>query len=147
MIFYFFFFSFFFILDRLTKFLILKSNLNFFKINEFLSVDLTFNRGISWSFFHSQNKYIFLLITFLIFLILCFLFYQIKENIKSNKSILGELLIFSGGFSNFLDRIFYGGVVDFILLSYKNYSWPIFNLADAFISFGVLVLVISNFKK
>ncbi len=153
MIIYFLLFLFPFFLDRLTKFLILhlgryySGSSNFFEVNRFLSIDLTFNRGISWSFFHSQNNYIFFIISFLILFILCLLLYQIKENIKSNKSILGEILIFSGGFSNFLDRIFYGGVIDFILVSYKNFSWPIFNLADGFITIGVFILLISNFKK
>lgn len=56
---------------------------------------------------------------------------------------LSYLLILAGGFSNVLDRIFVGCVRDFITIGF----WPSFNLADAVITAGVLMLLINDFKK
>ncbi len=53
--------------------------------------------------------------------------------------ILALSLIFAGGFSNLLDRLIWGCVVDFIDLK----IWPAFNLADAAITIGVVVLIFS----
>ena len=47
-------------------------------------------------------------------------------------------LILFGAVSNFGDRIFFGGVVDFISINFGNFSWPIFNFADCYIAIGVL---------
>ena len=49
---------------------------------------------------------------------------------------LGWILLFSGAFSNFLDRLFFGCVIDFIELGF----WPLFNLADTFIFLGFVLL-------
>jgi lipoprotein signal peptidase len=47
------------------------------------------------------------------------------------------ILIFSGGISNIIDRIYFGCVIDFIDLKF----WPVFNFADIFITFGVVILI------
>lgn len=60
---------------------------------------------------------------------------------STQKFALG--IILGGGLGNFLDRIFYEGVVDFISCSF----WPTFNLADVFITVGVVILLISSFLK
>lgn len=56
------------------------------------------------------------------------------------------LLILSGGLSNIIDRIYFGCVIDFININ-NIISWPIFNLADIFITIGVVFLIFYNFKS
>ena len=60
------------------------------------------------------------------------------------------LLVFGGSTGNLFDRIYYNAVPDFIDINYKDYHWFIFNVADIFITFGILCLIISemlNYKK
>ncbi len=59
-------------------------------------------------------------------------------------------MVLGGGIGNLLDRTFRGHVVDFIHLYYENYSFYIFNLADTYISIGVIIYLIGmiyQFKK
>ena len=58
--------------------------------------------------------------------------------------------IFSGSVGNLFDRIYYSAVPDFIDISYKGYHWFIFNVADIFITLGIICLIffeILNYKK
>jgi signal peptidase II len=60
---------------------------------------------------------------------------------------LGLSFILSGALGNALDRIIYGRVTDFILLYYKEWEWPAFNIADSAIFVGVCLLILNLFKK
>ena len=51
-------------------------------------------------------------------------------------------MIMGGALGNFSDRIFYGAVPDFIDFHYENFHWFIFNVADIFITIGVISLII-----
>lgn len=135
------------LVDRVTKYYALQNFVNNYKINDYLSFDLSINRGISWSLFDSQNVYVFIAISVVIFLVLVSLFYYSFLRFKDNKNIFAEALIISGGSSNLIDRILYSGVVDFIVLSYNNWYWPSFNFADIFIVFGLLIMLIKKFKE
>ena len=72
--------------------------------------------------------------------------------IKNKKSLKTYflLVILGGSFGNLFDRIYYNAVPDFIDLNYKGYHWFIFNVADIFITLGILCLIFSellNYKK
>ena len=54
---------------------------------------------------------------------------------------LGYALIIGGALGNLADRIIHGAVVDFVSLHYAGYYWYVFNLADIWISLGVVLLV------
>jgi len=69
---------------------------------------------------------------------LCFYAYH---NDARGRSIIGEICIIAGSFYNLIDRVLYGGVIDFIILSYANVSWPVFNIADVMIVIGVGFLI------
>ena len=53
-------------------------------------------------------------------------------------------MISSGAIGNAIDRIYFGGVIDFIDFFLYNFHWPAFNLADIFITLGVIVLLFEN---
>jgi signal peptidase II len=65
---------------------------------------------------------------------------------RSDDRILGACaLLLAGIFGNLTDRVRLGFVIDFILVYYRSYHWPVFNVADACISFGALLLVYDIF--
>jgi signal peptidase II len=61
--------------------------------------------------------------------------------------IISLTLILSGAVGNMIDRVMNGFVVDFIDFHYQDFYWPIFNFADIFISIGVVMLIIADWKK
>ena len=87
------------------------------------------NRGIAFGL-NIGNSLLFILVLLLV------LFLAFRE--KNKLVFFGLSAIFAGGFSNFLDRILLGCVRDFISI----YKMPIFNIADVFITLGVLAIVL-----
>jgi signal peptidase II len=69
-------------------------------------------------------------------LVLLFYLFKTRDNVKLPLS-----LILIGAVGNFIDRIFHGGVVDFISIKIANFYWPTFNFADIFIVIGVIWLL------
>jgi signal peptidase II len=130
-----------FIIDRVTKLVALTYLQTPRVINEYLSFELTFNRGISWGMFHDATGVVFGIISAIIALITIFLCWHAYCLYKKGSSILGHMCIIAGSVANLIDRAVYGGVIDFILFSYKNYSWPVFNIADVAIVCGVGLLI------
>ena len=59
----------------------------------------------------------------------------------------GFMMVFSGSLGNVFDRLYYSSVPDFIDIHFNNFHWFIFNVADIFISLGVIILICSEFKK
>ncbi len=125
------------VLDRITKLWALASCGDEIALFPFVSCELAFNRGISWGMFQAYDPWWFALQSSLIGGVLAFLsFYTIKKFLN-NKVCWGEVLVIAGGMGNLLDRLWYGAVVDFILVSYGSHQFPTFNAADAVICLGV----------
>lgn len=139
---YFFLFLFLVFLDQLTKFFI-RTNYLSNSSRQFLFFNLTYvvNTGVSFGLFKGNN------LLFLFLLLIAFIFFLYKlTKLKKRQFIFKIPLIFlcSGILGNLLDRIFLGYVVDFIDFNF----WPVFNLADSYISISaILILYISFFKK
>ena len=70
---------------------------------------------------------------------------MIYEFIKSDNKLhlISTILIISGAFGNLIDRIFRGYVVDFISFTFFGYEASIFNVADSFITIGVIFYIIN----
>lgn len=111
-------------------------------INQFLSFGLTFNRGINWGFFNSTNATLFAVINIGIAGVIIGLVIYSYYCWKNGQPIFGNVLILTGALSNYYDRMMHGGVIDFIVLSWGNWSWPAFNVADAAICLGIGWLLI-----
>lgn len=56
-------------------------------------------------------------------------------------------LVCAGGLANTFDRVVYGAVRDFIALSYGHYHFPIFNIADCYLSAGIFLLMLQIFRE
>ncbi len=62
----------------------------------------------------------------------------------------GLLLIITGALGNIIDRSINGYVIDFIYLHYGSFYWPAFNIADIYITIGIMMIILNviiNFKK
>lgn len=131
-----------FIIDRITKLIALTwLGESAYVVNQFLSFEVVFNRGISWGMLHSSSDIIFGIVSLIIAVVTVALCWYAYHNYLRGNSIIGEICIISGSLCNLIDRVIYNGVIDFIILSYGNLSWPVFNVADVAIVLGVGLLV------
>lgn len=129
--------------DRLTKSWALERCVDALNINDFLSFELIFNRGISWGLFNAGHEWVFMLISMIIVGIMTGLGFYTFIRWNNTHWVIGEVMVLAGAFSNMIDRVTYGGVVDFILLSAGGYCWPYFNVADMCIVAGVSLMIVT----
>ena len=130
-------------LDRISKFyVIFKSETNLSSslyTSNFLNINLIWNEGIAFGLlsFDQQLYYnILTLIIILITLIIIFLMFRSKGLERLSYSI-----IVGGSFGNITDRLYYSAVPDFIDIYVNNFHWFIFNVADIFITLGIISLI------
>lgn len=134
------------LIDRITKSIMLQLS-EPYQVNNWLSFSLQFNRGIATGLFDSQHSGIYLGLTILIMLfILGFTIYTWIRWLNY-ESVYPEVLVLSGALSNLVDRIFYPGVIDFIVVTFGEWTFPVFNIADAVIVTGVFFMVLSTYAK
>ena len=132
-----------FVLDRTTKLYILNlaeidTGVDVY-ITPYLNLFLIWNKGIAFGLFSIDANIIYNSITVLIgLIIITILFMMLKSN-----NIKGYFfaLITGGALGNFYDRLFYLAVPDFIDIHINNYHWFTFNIADIFITVGVIFLI------
>ena len=111
-------------------------------IGKFLSLTKTYNYGASWSMFSGMRLMLIIIsIAILIFLV----FYQ-KRFKDSIKNIIAFSFIYGGLLGNLVDRIIRGYVIDYIKVSFGDYTYPIFNLADSFLVIGFILVIIFEIK-
>ena len=141
-----------FALDRLSKLFILniledKDKVDIY-INSFLNLYLVWNKGIGFGLFSFDDTKVYNLITSLILLINGIIIYLIF--IEKGAKVYFLLTILGGSLGNFVDRLYYRAVPDFIDLNYQGYHWFIFNVADIFITLGIICLIFAellNYKS
>ena len=132
-----------FFLDRISKIYILdffeKNQIQEIAIFNFLNFYLIWNEGIAFGLLNFDSEKFYNIVTIIIILIsLIVLFYALK---LKNYSGYFFSLIFGGALGNLYDRIYFSAVPDFIDLHIGNYHWFIFNVADIFISVGIICLI------
>ena len=133
-----------FLLDRLTKLYVLSlaeinSTVDIF-LTSFLNIYLVWNKGIAFGLLNFEQSGIYNLITWIIAIIsLAVLVMIIKTK---DIRVYFFSFIFAGAISNLFDRYYYSVVPDFIDLHINGFHWFIFNVADIFISFGVICLIL-----
>ena len=136
-----------FALDRLSKIYILnilnnEGQVDFY-INQFLNIYLVWNTGIGFGLFSSEDKLFYNIFTAIIVIInLVILYFAFNES-KIKSFFL--MIILGGSLGNLFDRVYYRAVPDFIDLNYSGYHWFIFNVADIFITIGIICLILSEF--
>ena len=132
-----------FLVDRMSKIYILKlaelGNTVDLYLTSYLNLYLIWNKGIAFGLFSFDNSSIYNLISLLIMIIIFIILIMIIKANGFKKYCL--ISIFGGSISNLFDRIYYSAVPDFIDFHVNNYHWFVFNVADIFITLGVICLV------
>ena len=139
-------FIFIFSLDRFTKFLVINeaekiTNGRIFE-STYINLELIWNEGIAFGLFSFSSSNSYNLITIVIFAVILMVIYFLIRSKNVEKFFF--LMIFAGATGNFYDRIAYKAVPDFIDLHINNFHWFIFNIADIFITLGVLCLILKE---
>ncbi len=112
-------------------------------IDNFLNITYVRNTGAAWSIL-DDNTWI---VTVISLLIIIGIIYYVYRNRVSKKILkIGYGLILGGAIGNFIDRIVYGYVIDFIDIDIFGWNYPIFNLADMFIVVGVILVMIDAWR-
>jgi signal peptidase II len=133
-----------FIIDRISKIYVINLSENSLNnelfSSKFLNITLVWNEGIAFGLFSGSHEYWYNFLTIVIVLTLVLILtMSIKQN-GAQRFFL--LIVFGGALGNLYDRIFFKAVPDFIDMHIENFHWFIFNIADIFISFGLLMLIL-----
>ena len=135
-----------FLTDRISKIIIISSSdINgdfFFKLSSFLSFNLIWNEGIAFGLFSFNDELFYSILTLIIVVITIIVFWLMLKSEGVEK--IGYMMIGGGSLGNIFDRLYYSSVPDFIDINFKNFHWFIFNVADIFISLGVIILICSE---
>ena len=129
-----------FFLDRLSKIEIIKQlESTSLYINDFVNFDLTWNTGIGFGFFSSNTGFVYNVISAIIGSVIIFIIYLIIKSKLIDKILFS--VVIGGALGNFYDRLTFFAVPDFIDIHYKNFHWFTFNVADIFVTIGILTLI------
>jgi len=133
-------------LDRISKLYVLNladtdQFVNIY-INQFLNFHLIWNTGVGFGLFSSDTNLYYNFITLLIILINVIILIMIFKS--ANYKFFLLLIILGGSLGNLFDRIYYKAVPDFVDLHYNDFHWYIFNVADIFITAGVICLIFAE---
>jgi len=141
-----------FLADRISKLYILSiledlGNVDI-NVNSYINLILVWNSGIGFGLFSFDQSQMYNVVTILIIFINLLIVYLIIKS-KDNSTYFFSIIL-GGSLGNLFDRIYYSAVPDFIDISYKGYHWFVFNVADIFISLGIICLIFAellNYKK
>ena len=139
-----------FLIDRISKLLIIGSPETYeqygISITSFLNFNLIWNEGIAFGLFSFNEEIYYNLLTIFICLIVAVIIWLMLRSKGFEK--LCYIMIIGGSFGNVFDRIFYSAVPDFIDIHFNNFHWFIFNVADIFVTLGIFCLIsIEIFSK
>ena len=142
-----------FLIDRISKIYVIYLNQKLLGSeifsSKYLNISLIWNEGIAFGLFSFSQTIMYDLLTLFISLVIIVILIMLIKSNDLRKYPL--LMIFGGAIGNLYDRVFYKAVPDFIDVHVNNFHWFIFNVADIFISIGVismiLIEIIGNKKK
>ncbi len=137
------------LLDQYTKYLAVENIEpgSSIPVLPFFSLVLTYNSGAAFSFLAGASgwqRWFFVLIALGASMLIGWMLHKHRENAFL---CFGLALILSGAIGNVIDRLTVGAVVDFILVYWREYHWPAFNVADSCISVGAAVVIWDGFMR
>ncbi len=132
-----------FLFDRFSKIYVINLDKKFYGSeifsSKFLNITLIWNEGIAFGLFSFNEKFFYNILTILILVIILIIFFMILKSRGFKKYSL--LMILAGALGNVYYRIIYNAVPDFIDFHIGNFHWFIFNVADIFITLGVIFMI------
>ena len=132
-----------FFVDRISKIYIIKISVLESKVDiyltEYLNFYLIWNKGIAFGLFSFNESFIYNSITGIIIIISITILIMTYKN-KGFKKI-SLIFVLGGALGNLFDRIYYSAVPDFIDLHFNDFHWFVFNVADIFITLGIICLI------
>tara|TARA_B100000780_G_scaffold199868_1_gene141490 strand:- start:3655 stop:4155 length:501 start_codon:yes stop_codon:yes gene_type:complete len=132
-----------FLIDRFSKIYILKiamlQNILDIYVNPYLNFYLIWNKGIAFGLLSFNDVFIYNIVTSMIIIIIIIILIMLTKSEGFKKYSL--LFVMGGSLGNLYDRIYYSAVPDFIDFHINNFHWFVFNVADIFITFGVICLI------
>ena len=138
-----------FFFDRITKIYLINlqtSGIDIdFYINPLLNIYLVWNTGIGFGLISLESNIFYHLLTFIIFIINLVLIFFLTKSKGSTAYLL--TLVIGGSLGNLFDRLYYYAVPDFIDIHVRNFHWFIFNVADIFITIGIIGIIILELLK
>tara|TARA_B100001057_G_scaffold322940_1_gene323198 strand:+ start:1498 stop:1998 length:501 start_codon:yes stop_codon:yes gene_type:complete len=133
-----------FLFDRFSKSIIINDfSDSTYYLNNYANLDLIWNSGIGFGFLSTNSSLTYNLVTLIIGLVLLFLIYIFVLSSRIDKIIYS--IIIGGGLGNFFDRLIYKAVPDFLDIHYENFHWFTFNVADIFITLGIMIFILRSF--
>ena len=133
-----------FLIDRISKIYVIslysKNSSTEFYTSKYLNITLIWNEGIAFGLFSFDQNNLYNLLTLIIALIIIVILIMIIKSQGFKKYAL--LMILGGALGNLFDRIIYKAVPDFIDFHIAEFHWFIFNVADIFITIGVIFMVL-----
>ena len=133
-----------FIIDRITKIYVVsvngKNSSTELYVSKFLNINLIWNEGIAFGLFSFSQDNLYNLLTLIISIIIIVILKMIINSYGIKK--YGLIMIFGGALGNIFDRIFYKAVPDFIDFHIGELHWFVFNVADIFITIGVIIMIL-----
>ena len=132
-----------FTLDRFSKIYVIFQNEKSLSAelfeSKYLNINLIWNEGIAFGLLSFNQKLYYNLLTGLICLITLIILWMVIRTKGLEK--LAFMVVFGGSLGNIFDRLYYSSVPDFIDIHFGDFHWFIFNVADIFITLGVLLLI------
>ena len=133
-----------FTIDRISKIYVINFDIKNSSIDlytsKFLNINLIWNEGIAFGLFSFNQNNLYNLLTLIITIIILVIFKMIIDSQGIKK--YGLLMIFSGALGNLFDRLLYKAVPDFIDFHVEEFHWFVFNVADIFITIGVIIMIL-----
>lgn len=113
------------------------------RVLPFLDITFVWNRGISYGLFQTEGVGRWILVGLTAVAIVALLVWLMRT--RRALVAFGVAAIVGGAIGNLIDRLLYGAVVDFVHLHAGDFSWYVFNIADAAIVVGVVALLVDSF--
>ena len=133
-----------FLIDRLSKIYVIYLDKKFLGSeifsSKFLNINLIWNDGIAFGLFSFEKIFLYNFLTVFILIIILLIAYMVKKNEGLKKYSL--LMVLGGALGNVFDRLLNKSVPDFIDFHIGNFHWFIFNIADVFITIGVIFMIL-----
>ena len=136
-----------FLIDRFSKLFVIKldsqNDSSEIFLSKFLNIQLIWNEGVAFGLLSFEDGKLYNIITVFILLVILVIFFIIIKSSGVKKYSL--LMIVGGALGNFYDRVLNKAVPDFIDFHIGNFHWFIFNIADIFITIGVIFMILMEF--